>query len=222
MAAHDLRTPLAAIKMRADNIRRRFRTGDKPGDAAWDAVVLGISRSAESAFSLIDDVLAVERLEFRDAPAAPPPAIDVERVVHEAVVHQREVLDRAGCKVTVFRKKGLERACGTWDRGYLLRVLWNLLRNTARHAPGAPVHITLARRGDRLGMVYADRGPGLPEDADQLAGRSGADREVQAASHGLGLWIVRRAVDHLNGRLRVRSTPGRGVAFDIELPGLEA
>lgn len=59
MAAHDLRSPLSAIKMRAEGIVRRWRAGDTPAGAEWASVVLGISRAANGAFSLIDDVLAV-------------------------------------------------------------------------------------------------------------------------------------------------------------------
>jgi len=86
----------------------------------------------------------------------------------------------------------------------------------------APILITLARRGDRLGIRFSDRGPGLPEDRgpEQLVPpRRGVG--PRAEIHGLGLWIVRRAVHRLHGRLRIHSRAGAGVTFDIELPGLE-
>ena len=51
--------------------------------------------------------------------------------------------------------------------------------------------------------------------------RAGGDDAAELAGTGFGLWIVRRAVERLDGRLKIRNTPGRGVAFDIELPGLQ-
>jgi signal transduction histidine kinase len=66
-----------------------------------------------------------------------------------------------------------------------------------------------------------DRGPGLSSSLDELAGDQPKGLENRRSSHGFGLWIVRRAIERLNGRLVVRNTPGRGVAFDMELPGLE-
>jgi two-component system, OmpR family, sensor kinase len=221
MAAHDLRSPLATIKMSASMLDRRWRTGKQPTEAEWTAIVARICRAADSACSLVDDVLAIERLDYPFNPPVTYPPVDVEKLIHEAIVHQRDV-GGARSDVTVFVHKRLERACGRWDRVYLLRVLSNLLANAFKHAPGAPIHITLRRRGDRLGIVFADRGPGLSRDGDAVAGdRASRDVGEEPVSPGFGLWIVRRAVERLDGRLKVRNVPGRGVAFDIELPGLQ-
>jgi signal transduction histidine kinase len=220
MAAHDLRSPLAAIKMRANQIAQRWQAGEEPTSAEWAAVVIGVTRATDDAFDLIDDFLALERLVQRDGTQAGCCVIDVESVIQEAIAHQRDALAAARCMVTVHLNGGLENARGRWDRGYLLRILGNLLRNTALHGRGAPIDIALARRGDRLGIVVADRGPGLPDSGDE-AGDQLDHVDAGTASHGIGLWIVRRAVERLNGRLGIRNTPGCGVAFDIELPGLE-
>ena len=221
MTAHDLRTPLAAIKMRAHRIAQRWRAGEEPTSAEWAAVVSGMTRAADEAFGLIDDLLGMERLQQRQRTPVRRGATDVESVVEEAIAHQSDALAEARCKVTVHRRKGLDHARGSWDHGYLLRILSNLLRNTAKHAPGAPVYITLGRRGDRLAIVFADRGPGLPESGGCAVHDQRDDVGAESSSHGLGLWIVRRAVERLNGRLRVRNTPARGVTFDMELPGLQ-
>ena len=222
IAAHDLRTPLAVIKLHVERGLHRRRAGDEPSGAEWAASMSRISRVADGAFGLIDDLLAVGRLHADDPTRSPSPS-DVDGLVQEAIALQSELLDRARCKVTVLRDKNLSEARGPWDRSHLLRVFSNLLRNVARHAPGAPVNITLARRGNRLGIVFADRGPGFPAKADATAASpDDNDRSSAKESHGLGLWIVHRAVELLNGSLRIRNTPGRGVAFDIELPGLQA
>ena len=74
---------------------------------------------------------------------------------------QQEMLERAQCAVTVSRKSGLERAQGAWNRGCLLRIFCNLLQNASKYAPASPIHVQLARTGDRLRIAFADRGPGL-------------------------------------------------------------
>jgi signal transduction histidine kinase len=223
MAAHDLRSPLAAIKMRATAIEQRWRTGEPPTGAEWAAVVSRISRLVDNACSLIDDLLAIERLDYPFRPTATRRPVDVEKLVHEAIVYQRN-LDGPRNNVAVFVHRQVDRARGMWDRVYLLRVLSNLLANAFKHAPGAPIHITLGRRGKRLAIVFADRGPGLSADGDGAGadgGRASRGIRAETAGPGLGLWIVRRAVERLDGRLRIRNAPGRGVAFDIELPGLQ-
>jgi signal transduction histidine kinase len=221
MAAHDLRAPLATIQMQAQALDHRWLTGRDVSDADLAAANARISRAVASALTLIDDLLAVERLKMTARHPLGSKAIDVQAVVREVIALNDDVLRRAGCQVRVVREKGLATARGPWDRVLMQRVFSNLLRNTARHAPGAPVQILLARRGDSLRIVFADRGPGLPLNVDEPAAQQrGSDRDT-GESHGFGLWIVRRAIDGLNGRLRTRNVPGRGVAFDIELPGLQ-
>jgi signal transduction histidine kinase len=221
MAAHDRRSPLVAIKMSATAIERRWRRGEQPTCAEWAAVTSRISRVVDGASRLIDDLLAIERLDYPFKPAATHQPVDVEKLIREAIVYQRN-LHGAPANVTVFVHKRIDRACGMWDRVYLLRLLSNLLGNAFKHAPGAPIHITLGRRSDRLGIVFADRGPGLPAQGDAVDGDPvGRGAGEETGTPGLGLWIVRRAVERLDGRLTIRNAPGQGVAFDIELPGLQ-
>jgi signal transduction histidine kinase len=75
-----------------------------------------------------------------------------------------------------------------------------------------------------LGIVFVDHGPGLPEDVRRLRRRQvdGAGAGAGVTGHGLGLWIVRRAVMRLGGLLKITNRPGTGVTFDIDLPWADA
>jgi signal transduction histidine kinase len=223
MTAHDLRSPLASIRFRAHGIVERWRAGEKPSCEEWAAVVIAACGAAEYASCMIDDLLSMERLDQTGRRAQRAAVVDIQSVIEKAIDREKLRLERARCRVTVLRQKGLASARGAWDRPYLLRVFGNLLRNAADHAAGAPVLITLARRGDRLGIVFRDRGPGLPEHGTrgQLVSYRGGESRANAEVHGLGLWIVRRAIHRLHGQLRIHSRAGAGVAFDIELPGLQ-
>jgi len=222
MAAHDLRSPLAVIGFRSHDVIQRWRAGEKPSCEEWASVVLGICAAADDASAMIDDLLTMERLNRRGRRARGPVVVDVQSVIEKAIDREKLALERARCAVTVIRKEGLTSTRGAWDRPYLLRVFGNLLRNAARHAAGAPIQITLARRGLRLGIVFADRGPGMPKHARHgELGREGRAPVREPEVHGLGLWIVRRAVHLLQGTLRIHSRAGAGLTFDIELPGLE-
>jgi signal transduction histidine kinase len=101
-----------------------------------------------------------------------------------------------------------------------LRIFSNLLQNASKYAPSALVRVQLARAGDRLRIVFADRGPGLPARPSESVGQYLDDGATPTGPHGLGLWIVRRGVAELNGRMKIRNAPGMGLAFAIELPGL--
>jgi two-component system OmpR family sensor kinase len=222
MAAHDLRSPLASMRFMAHYTVQRWRAGKKPPCDEWASVVVGMCAAVEDALSMIDDLLTIERVEQRGGRAPLPAVLDIRAVIDLAIDREKLALERAGCDVTV-RQNALTSIRGPWDRAYLLRVFRNLLRNAVGHAAGAPILITLARRGDRLGIVFADRGPDLPGcGRPGRAASEAPDRVRMEAAHGLGLWIVRRAVNRLGGRLRIQDHPDEGFAFDIELPGLIA
>jgi two-component system sensor histidine kinase KdpD len=220
-ASHDLRSPLAVIQLLVQRLARLRQTRREDRDADWEAILSRLSRVADHALALIEDTLNADRVGPREvsAPGAEPP-VDVEEVIAEAITMQQEVLERAQCEVTVSRKSGLDRARGAWNRGCLLRIFCNLLQNASKYAPASPIHVQLARTGDRLRIAFADRGPGL-RAGSELAGKYLDDGRAPTGAHGLGIWIVRRGVAELNGSLKIRNAPGMGLAFAIELPGLQ-
>jgi signal transduction histidine kinase len=222
MASHDIRSPLAAIRMSADGIERRRRKGESISTGEWALTMTRIRRATDSAFALIDDLLSVERLQDHAGTRVPKepsrPVVDVIEVIEEAIALQRDALERARCKVTVHREEGLTPR-GSWDGGYLLSIFSNLLQNASRHAPGAAVRITLFRRRDRLGIRFADHGPGFAAPCSPRGQTFEAETPTMG-SLGLGLWIVRRAIASLQGSLDIETSPGAGATFEIELPGL--
>lgn len=219
-ASHDLRSPLTTIRLLVEAMeRRRHVRGATAED--WTKALSRIGRVANHALALIDDVLSAERI-FPDHAGvrSVDSEVDVEDVLTEAIVLQQEALDRAQCAVSVTRKSGLERAQGAWNRGCLLRIFSNLLQNASKYAPDSSVRVQLARAGDRLKIVFTDRGPGLPKEGGEPAGKYLDDGIAPTGTHGLGIWIVRRGVTELNGTMKIRNAPGMGLEFAIELPGL--
>ena len=219
-ASHDLRSPLTAIQLLVQRLARLRQTGSSNRDADWAAALSRMSRVADHALALIEDILNTDRIGRGELPERPSGApVDVEDVIAEAITLQQELLERAKCAVTVSRKSGLDRAQGAWDRGCLLRIFCNLLQNVSKYAPTSPIHVQLARAGDKLRIAFADRGPGL-RSGSEMAGKYLDDGVAPIGAHGLGIWIVRRGVAELNGSLKIRNAPGMGLAFAIELPGL--
>jgi signal transduction histidine kinase len=221
IASHDLRAPLAAIKLHAGAFTRRANstTGPALTERDWLEAMARIERAADRALEMIDEVLTIEQLS--ESPAANLPVletVDVEETIGEAIFINRDVLKQARCGVVVTRAEGEGRMRGAWNRSCLLRLFSNLLQNVSKHAPESPILIHLERRGDNLRLRFADRGPGLPvgtrlDDEAAFDSKTGRGR-----GFGLGLWIIRRAVAQLLGSLRLSTAPGLGVVFDIELP----
>ena len=106
------------------------------------------------------------------------------------------------------------------DRERIHQVLFNLLDNAVRFTPErGRVGLTARREGNEVVIRVADSGPGMTEEQVKRAVQPfarGADTDGRGA--GLGLSLVTRFVELHDGRLEIRSAPGRGTAVTCRLP----
>jgi K+-sensing histidine kinase KdpD len=103
-------------------------------------------------------------------------------------------------------------------------VLDNLLRNAVVHTPaGTPVHVKVRREGTLAVITVADEGPGLdPDQAGRLFDRFYRGSEARTGEGtGLGLSIVAALAAAHGGRAFVRSIPGQGTVFTVEVPAID-
>ena len=213
MAAHDFRSPIAAISLHAAALMRRLRGGEALSASEVSQVLDTIVRIGQEARELIDDVLAVRDADDIDR-GQRETVVDVEEVVQRSLMLEKQSLDRAGCRVRVVRRRGFHGARGWWNRGLLQRILVNLFRNVAEHAPRSLVRLSLGRRGDALRLVFSDSGATASRPGQIDASRASR----HATRHGLGLRIVRSSIEGLGGRMAVETSPNRGLVFVIDLP----
>jgi signal transduction histidine kinase len=103
------------------------------------------------------------------------------------------------------------------DLAMMERVLTNLIDNAIRHTPeGGTVHIELESRADKVAVVVADTGPGIP--AELRAGLfQRALRVGDAHRGGLGLLIVQRMLQLQHSEIRLLEREGQGAAFEFLL-----
>ncbi len=102
----------------------------------------------------------------------------------------------------------------------LEQIVGNLLSNAVKYGAGRPVDVGVSADGATATLVVRDHGIGIPpEDLPRIFERfERAASSRQQSGFGLGLWIVRRLVDALGGRIDVRSAPDEGSTFRVELP----
>ncbi|MDQ1630064.1 MAG: hypothetical protein QOC80_36 [Frankiaceae bacterium] len=220
-AAHELRTPLAALLTRLDVQERQDRTAVQAAadaDADLRPQVLRMSR-------LVDDLLTLARVDARPPRLVP---VDFDDVVLAELAAARELAAGAAGRITLSAAVAAARVCG--DAAMLGRVVRNLLDNAIRHAQGT-VRVSLdvqvgntdpstgPRRIAVLGI--ADDGPGIaPADTDRIFERftrlqEGRDRDTGGA--GLGLAIVRDVVEAHGGRVTAEPCCV-GARFVVRLP----
>ncbi|HVE82707.1 MAG TPA: sensor histidine kinase, partial [Myxococcales bacterium] len=96
----------------------------------------------------------------------------------------------------------------------------NLLMNAIKYGDRKPIEVTVAQDGGSALFSVRDHGLGIPDDAQERIFER-FERAVPLrhfSGFGLGLWIVRQAVEAHGGRVTVWSRPGEGSEFQVQLP----
>jgi two-component system OmpR family sensor kinase len=102
----------------------------------------------------------------------------------------------------------------------LARALENLLSNAAKYAPEGQIDVTVGVASEAAVIEVSDRGPGIPEDEREhvLEPFARLDRDAETPGSGLGLTVVRSAMERMGGEVRVLERDGGGTTFRLELP----
>jgi two-component system, OmpR family, phosphate regulon sensor histidine kinase PhoR len=209
--SHELRTPLAAVYGAAMTLQRTPQLDGR----MREQLISIIGKQAERLARIVDDVLTASRAAETDAP--PPEEFDAVAVA-EAVVH--DAAERTGRDITLDVHDGRPRASGNPDG--LRRVLDNLVDNAIKYAPGAsPIAVHVGNGGETVKIAVADDGPGIPREEQERIFERFYRLDPAMASGvggtGLGLYIARRLMEQMGGKLLVSSEPGHGTTFTTEL-----
>lgn len=220
--SHELRTPLTSIKGFADTI---LRAGDRLDVAQQRRYVGIIKDQADRLARLVEDLLAVSRLESRKLQLTIR-AIELEQMVQRVV---RNLSDKAENHQILTRiPPGLPAVWADADR--LEQILTNLLDNAIKYSyPDTTVTVSARLVESKSGesapeMVefeVADQGVGIPKEhlSEIFSKFSRMDNPLvrQTEGTGLGLYITRSLVLALGGTICVASDPGR-TTFTVCLP----
>ena len=206
-AAHELRSPLAALRVRLEVSQRT------DGPDRWQLAAPAMLEDTERLASLVDDLLALARLDEspRLRRAAP---VDLDEIVFAEVARLR------GTTPVALDARRVSAGLVHGDSGLLTRVVRNLLANAVRHAAGV-VQVSVAEVAGEVELVVADDGPGVPEaERERVFERFHRLDEARArdgGGSGLGLAIVRDAVRAHGGTVRLDdASPGARVT--VRLP----
>jgi two-component system sensor histidine kinase QseC len=213
-AAHELRTPISALKVQVYNLAQER--------GADDAQISELEQTAERLEHIVEQILDLYRSSPDQFNAAFEP-LDLSDLAREVLAEEFAAFDRKDQQLEFQGQSCLIAG----DRFALKTLLRNLLGNANKYTPrGGQVVVTVAQNGDRVRLTVADSGPGIPEDQYpsifERFYRIGRDRHPSGESGcGLGLAIVKRLVDlH---RARISITPSglaTGAAFHVDLPRL--
>jgi signal transduction histidine kinase len=215
MASHEFRTPLTVIDGHARRLDK-IRDAVKPVEIGERA---GKIRSAVLRMThLIDNLLNSSRLIDGGAALYFRPAeMDMTALMQEVCQLHREMVP--GAQIAEQLPGAPLPLVG--DAKLLFQVVSNLLSNAVKYSPGGGA-IEVEARGtpDEVIVTIADRGIGIPhDDLDRLFERYHRGSNVSGiVGTGVGLYLVKLAVELHHGRVEVESKEGAGSRFTVRLP----
>jgi signal transduction histidine kinase len=218
VAAHELRTPLAAMKLQIQSLQRELGRAqpDEERGPRLLAKAQTVDRQIRRLEQLVTDLLDLSRLSSGKLQLRIE-EFDLVELVHEIRDRMAEEVARTGGKLTLHTVGPLR---GHWDRARLDQVLSNLMSNAIKYGGGKPITLTAMAEGPQVRLAVHDQGIGIPlEDQARIFERF--ERAVPGRNYsgfGVGLWICKQSVDALGGVIRVQSQPGQGSTFEVLLP----
>lgn len=207
-ATHELKTPLACIRLYAETLER---SDLEPEDRR--RIQGALTTDVDRLERMMEQILSLSRDEA--GPRPPAEVLDLAEETADLLASLRPFLDERGVEVDADLPPGrLIRG----DRRTLRTALRNLIHNAAHHGGGAPVSLSLETREERHRLSVSDAGPGIPRRErgrifDSFYRGGGAE-----SGSGLGLYLVKRGAETLGGSVELESEEGRGATFTLSLP----
>jgi PAS domain S-box-containing protein len=216
LVSHELRTPLTSIIGYSELLE------DSETDHLTDQgrkYLDVIHRNAQREMRLVGDLLLLVRIQegsFR----IELETVDLERIVEQSVEGARPAAGKR--EIQLAAETDSTPPC-EGDAHRLGQVVDNLLSNAIKFTPkGGSVGVRLESTNGVATIEVADSGVGIPADEQELLFnrlyRAPSATMARVPGLGLGLTIVKAIVDAHAGRVNVRSTPGAGATFRVELP----
>ncbi len=202
--SHQLRTPLAALRLRLDLLTQDADQATASELAAAQGEIVRLSR-------LVDGLLAIARAENA---VSKPVEVAVDAVIQDRAAAWGPVAEERGIWLTT---RCLTRVRATLGDGHLEQILDNLLANALDVVPsGGQVRVTASANSQGARITVADDGPGMSKAQQEAAFRRFVS--TSSAGAGLGLAIVHRLVTANGGAAALSDTAGGGLTVTLDLP----
>ncbi len=214
IASHEFRTPLSTVLSSASLISQYNEKGETEKISKH---VQRIKSSVNHLTAILNDFLSLGKLEEGKVDVIPE-AINIQDFLRE-IEEQIGATLKEGQKLIINCQIEVQHL--TSDARIMRNIFFNLVSNAIKYSDeGKPIYIDCTREGDRIAFAIRDEGIGIPADEQKHM----FDRFFRASNAGnvqgtgLGLNIVRKYVELLDGEIRFKSEYGKGSTFTIFIP----
>ena len=214
-ASHELKTPLASIKLLSDSILQNEMDADTMREFVSD-----IGSEADRLTRMTQKLLTLNRAESAEVQHE---IVDLSVTLSSVFRMLVPLADKAQIKLTA----KVDRDCTILafeDDAY--QIMFNLVENGIKYnRPGGKVHVTVEHTAEDVVFSVQDTGVGIPDDAKEHIFerfyRVDKARSRQAGGSGLGLSIVHDLVSRNFGAIDVKTVIGQGTCFTVTFPYFE-
>ena len=209
--SHELKTPLAVMGNYATMLQQ-------PGICEENRVeyAKAISHSSRRMASLITNILKLNKLENQQI-FPKHEEYDLSGQLCESLLQFEEVWEAKNLNI----ETEIEDDVQICSDAELLSLVWNnLISNAVKFTPeGGSIGVALRTEGDTVTVSITDTGCGIDPETGKHIFEKFYQGDTSHATHGngLGLALVKRVMDILNGEISVRSTPGQGSTFSVRI-----
>lgn len=207
MVSHELRSPLTVVMGNLSLLKKTVSTQQQP-------LLFDMARNLDRLNRLVRDILEVTRLEYADITfdKTDVKLSAVAEVVESAVAS--EVKNRNITWQTDIQSETVQN-----DPVRLSQIVTNLVSNAVRHTnSGGVVSLSMQVDGDWLLIKVVDTGEGMSEEQQQHIFERFYRGTHLTAGFGLGLYIVKKLLERMRGRITVQSALGKGTAIIVQIP----
>lgn len=209
--SHEIRTPLSLIRGAAELLAEQ---SPGPLNATQEMFVSTILDNAQLVADMAEDFLLEARFESgMFSPALS--VVDVRAIVAETAREVRRILSAS---IAVEASGGVLPIIS--DEKLIRQMTWNLINNAARHANTEEPIVVRVREitGGGCTITILDSGKGITDRDREYLFTPFATGSSRRPGSGLGMMVVKRIVEVLEGKIMIESEPGRGTTVVVSLP----
>jgi signal transduction histidine kinase len=210
--AHELRTPLSMVYA---YLKRTQQKNHHLNDSQQEALAMAVE-DAERMTQIVQDLIALARADniilFESEPL----------VLNDSIAEIAQMTEKFEYRSIQVKLPQFPIVVKT-DRNYLMQILNHLINNAIEYSdPTQPIILQLTQSDDWAVIKVSDRGCGISlSEQSRIFDpfyRVDPSRARSTGGSGLGLSIVKRLVERMNGSIEVRSQPNEGSTFIVKLP----
>lgn len=212
--SHDLRSPLTSIQGYVEGLLDGIAKTPERERRYLET----IDRKAQELSHLVSELFLFSKLDLDDYPAS----IDEGNLSSAASSILKDIREGDTAESITIEEDLETPVLCCFDRELLFRCISNVAGNAQKYAPGATLHISATTTTDGAVLELADNGPGAaPETLSHLFDvfyRTDPARQHPGSGSGLGLAVVARAMQRMDGKAEAAKTPGGGLTIRLTFP----